>query len=296
MQQLSQTDIANLALMQIGQQKIQSLTNQSDANAVACLVAWNQAFGSVARETPWNCLKAIASLGQAVIANPASVTYGTNIPSTATTWAPGVNYAVNAYVIYAGYLYQCLIANLSSNSFVVDSSKGYWFQTNTYSPSFFGVPAGNTVAGAPWNYAYSLPSDFIALVNLNGGGAWSGWGWGSPTGNSWWGGSNSSQGSPHEIYGRYLYTNDSYANIVYVQYQTDTTVYDSLFTDCLSLKLAMMIATHLRKDNAELAERLAGLYRVRIQEARTKNSGDDKPLRYNPLGSSRFFRSRRRST
>jgi hypothetical protein len=291
--------------MAIGQRKIQALTNQSDANAVACLVAWPQAFGSVARETPWNCLKNIASLGQAIIPNPASVQYGTNIPSSAVTWAPGLNFAVNAYTIYAGYLYQCLIANTASKSFQVDLTKGYWFQTNTYSPNFFGVPAGNTVAGAPWNYAYSLPSDFIALVNLNGAGCWGGWGWGSGCG-GWGGGgggwgntggpSNSTQGSPHEIYGRYLYTNDSYANIVYVQYQTDTTVYDSLFTDCLVLKLAAMIATDLRKDDTAVATSMLKMYTKAIQGARTKNAGEDKLRRFNPVASSRFVRARRFST
>ena len=296
MQQLSKTDIANLALQQIGQGRIQSITNQQDPNAVPCNVSWNQAFGSVARETPWNCLKAIASLGQAIIPNPASATYGTNIPSSATTWAPATNYAVNAYVIYAGYLYQCLIANTSSASFTVDLTKGYWFQTNTYSPSFFGVPAGNTVSGAPWSYAYTLPADFIALVSLNGGGAWGGWGWGAA--NGWGGGGwgNSSQGSPHEIYGRYLYTNDSLANIVYIQYQTDTTVYDSLFTDCLVLKLAAMIATAVRKDDAALSQRLGMAYQQRIQTARVKNAGDDRLKRFNPISSSRFVRARRVST
>ena len=64
MQQLSTTDIANNALMMLGQRKIQSITDQTDPNAIACNVAWNQAFGSVARETPWNCLKAIAFGGR----------------------------------------------------------------------------------------------------------------------------------------------------------------------------------------------------------------------------------------
>jgi hypothetical protein len=297
MQQLSQVEICNLSLMQIGQNKIQSITNQNDPNAVACNVAWSQAFGSVARETPWNCLKAIASLGQAIIPNPASATYGTNIPSTATTWTPGTNYAVNAYVIYAGYLYQCLIANTASASFTVDLTKGYWFQTNTYSPSFFGVPAGNTVSGAPWSYAYTLPADFIALVSLNGGGCWSGWGWWAGWGGtSGWQGGNSSQGQPHEIYGRYLYTNAALANIVYVQYQTDTTIYDSLFTDCLVLKLSAMIATHLRKDDMGISQTLAMAYRQRIQDARVKNAGDDRLKRFNPISSSRFVQARRRST
>ena len=302
MQQLSRTDIENLSLLAIGQGKIQSDTNQSDPNAIACNVAWNEAFGIVARATPWNCLKNFASLGQTI---PSSTTtsFGTNIPSTATTWAPATNYAVNAYVIYAGYLYQCLIANTSSGSFTVDLTRGYWFQTNTFSPSFFGVPAGNTVPGSPWLYSYSLPPDFIALCNLNGGSCWGGWGWGGWNGGFGWGGGgyfggrgNSAQGSPHEIYGRLLYTNDAQANIVYVQYQTDTTVYDSLFTECLVLKLASMIATGLRKDDAGLALRMNQMYESKLPEARTKNAADDKPKRFNPIPSSRFIRSRRRST
>jgi hypothetical protein len=310
MQQLSATDIANNALQMIGQNPIQqiaisSVTGPVDPNAIACNIAWNEAFGEVARETPWNCLKAIASLGQPIIPNPASTTYGTNIPSSATTWAPATGYAVNAYVIYAGYLYQCLIANTSSSSFTVDLTRGYWFQTNTYSPSFFGVPAGNTVSGAPWNYAYTLPSDFIALVSLNGGSCWGGWGWGSGWGGFWggggggWGGSggsNSSQGSRHEIYGRYLYTNDALANIVYIQYQTDTTIYDSLFTKCLILNLASMISPKLLKDGGAAAERMRGLYREALPEARIKNAGENRLRRYNLAGSSRWVRSRRYST
>ena len=304
MQQLSQTDICNLSLLAIGQGKIQAISNQSDPNAIACNVAWNEAFGSVARATPWNCLRALATLGQTIPATP-TTTYGTNIPSTATTWAPGTGYAVNAYVIYAGYLYQCLIANTSSNSFTVDLTKGYWFQTTTFSPNFFGVPPGNTAPGAPWAYSYSLPADFIAMVNLNGGSCWSGWGWGGGGWGGWgcagaggWGGGqgNSAQGQPHEIYGRLLYCNAAYANIVYVKYETDTTVYDSLFTECLYLKLASMIATGLRKDDAGLAMRMAQAYEAKLPEARTKNAGEGKPRRFNPIASSRFIRSRRRST
>ena len=303
MQQLAQTDICNLSLLAIGQGKIQSITNQSDPNAVACNVAWNEAFGAVARATPWNCLKQWASLGQ-TIPPTTTTSFGTNIPSTATTWAPATNYAVNAYVIFAGYLYQCLIANTSSGNFTVDLTKGYWFQTNTFSPSFFGVPPGNTAPGAPWSYSYSLPADFIAMVNLNGNSCWGGWGWGSGWGGGWggigWGGGygsgQSAQGSPHEIYGRLLYTNDAQANIIYIQYQTDTTVYDSLFTECLVLKLASMIATGLRKDDAALAGRMSGMYEAKLPEARTKNAGEDKLRRYNPVASSRFIRSRRRST
>jgi hypothetical protein len=86
------------------------------------------------------------------------------------------------------------------------------------------------------------------------------------------------------------------ANIVYIQYQTDTTVYDSLFTECLVLKLAAMIATQLRKDDMSLSARIAQAYERRIQVARVKNAGDDKLKRYNPIASSRFVRSRRFSS
>lgn len=292
MQQLSPTDIANLALMQLGMRKIQSITNQNDPSAVAVNVAWNQAFGSVARETPWNCLKAPASLGQLIPTTPISQNCNGNIPSTATTWMPGTAYAVNAYVIYAGYLYQCLIANTSSNSFTVDLTRGFWFQTNTFSPDFFGPFPGNTTPGTGWLYAFALPSDFIALVRLNNSGCWGGWGWGSGLG----GGGIGTQGRSHEIFQRALYCNSPFANIVYIQYQMDTTVYDSLFTDALVLKLAAMIATDLRKDDAGLSLKLGQAYEHVLSNARVKNGGDDRLKRYNPITTSWFVRSRRFST
>ena len=289
---LSQTDISNLSLMQLGQGKIQSISENSP-NSIPCLVAWPQAFASVARETPWNCLKAPASLGQLI--PPSTVTtWNSNIPSTATTWAPGIGYAVNAYVIFAGYLYQCLIANTSSNSFTVDLTKGYWFQTTTFSPNFFGLPAGNTVPGAGWLYAYALPPDFIALVRLNGGSYWGGWGWGYGYSGGW--GAAGFGSKNHEIFQRALYTNASCANIVYIQYVSDTTLLDSLFVDALVLKLASMIATDLRKDDATLSARLAGMYERVLAEARVKNSGDDRLRRFDPTRNSRFIRARRQST
>lgn len=300
MSQLSQTDICNLALLQLGQEKIQSITNLSDPNAVACNVAWPQAQASVSRETPWNCLKAPASLGQ--LQPPTTVTsYNTNIPSTATTWTPGTAYAVNAYVIFAGYLYQCLIANTSSSNFTVDLTKGYWFQTTTFSPSFFGLPPGNTAPGSGWLYAYGLPSDFIALVRLNSWSGWGGWGWGYGYGGGWGLsgsglGSGGGNGRNHEIFQRTLYCNWSCANVVYIQYVTDTTLFDSLFVDALVLKLASMIATDLRKDDAALSQRLGMMYERVLAEARTKNAADDRLKRFNPVSRSRFVRSRWQST
>ena len=184
-----------------------------------------------------------------------------------------MNYAVNQYVIYAGYLYQCLIANTSSYSFTVDLTKGYWFQTNTFSPSFFGVPSGNTTSGSPWAYAYTLPADFIALVSLNGGGAGVGGAGGCGEGDTVGDRSTAALREPPMYYGRYLYTNAVQANIVYVQYQTDTTVYDSLFTDCLVLKLGAMVATKLRKDDMGISMKLAQAYQTRIRRHGSRTRG-----------------------
>jgi len=288
MQQLSQTDICNLALMQLGQRKIQSINNQTDANAIACNVAWNEAFGSVAREAPWNCLKALATLPQLVVPSTATNPNNPDIPSTATVWTPGVSYAVNAYVTYAGYLYQCLIANVASTNFAGDLTKGYWFQTNLFSASYLGPLPGNTVPASEWAYAYALPGDFITLIELNNNNVWGG-------GATAWG-TAGSQGASHEIFQNALYTNQTYANIKYVQYQQDTTKYDALFTDALTLKLAATIATDLRKDDATLSLRLRQEYKQVLSEARTKNAGEDKLRRYNIVSESRFIRSRWRST
>jgi hypothetical protein len=271
--------------MQLGQRKIQSINNQTDANAIACNVAWNESFGAVAREAPWNCLKANASLSPVVVSTNVT-NQQTDIPSTSTIWTPGTAYQVNVYVTYASYLYQCLIANVASTNFAADLTKGYWFQTNYFSPTYLGMAGGGY--GTEWSNMFQLPSDFITLIELNNNNLWGG-------GATAWG-TAGSQGASHEIFQNVLYTNQSYAVIKYVQYQPDTTKYDSLFTDALVLKLASTMATDLRKDDATLSLRLKQEYKQVLSEARTKNAGEDKLRRYNIVSESRFIRSRWRST
>ncbi len=289
MSPLSQTDICNLTLMRVGQRKIMSLTDQSDPNAIACNVGWLQALSSVARETPWNCLKKRAYLGQLAPGNNPQPQPQPPIPSTAVTWAPGNNYAVNEYVLYIGYLYQCIIANTSSNSFAVDLTRGYWFQTNFYSPNYIGPQPGNAGPLFEWNYAYQLPPDFMLMIELNGQYCASGYGYAG-------GNNGNTTGSLYEIYGKAIYCNSQYADIKYNALVQDTTQFDSLFVDALVLKLASLIATDVRKDDASLSERMDGLYRQAISEARLKNAGESNPRRYNIVSQSRFVRSRRWST
>ena len=286
---LSQTDICNLSLMRLGQTKIQSINDQSSGNAIACNVGWLQALSSVSRESPWNCLKKRMVLGQIAPGQNPSPAPFPPIPSTATTWAPGQNYVVNQYIIYIGYLYQCIIANTSSDSFAVDLTRGYWFQTNFFSPNYIGPVPGNAGPLYEWTYAYQLPTDFILLLELNGTWLWGGYGGGGR-------GNGNTTGSLYEIYGKQIFCNSEQADIKYNCLQQDTTYYDSLFVDALVLKLASLIATDLRKDDSTVSEKMEQLYQRAITTARQKNAAESNPRRYNIVSQSRFVRSRRWST
>lgn len=278
---LSQTDIANLALMKLGQRKVQSITIQTDPSAVAMLVAWPQAVAALSRSAQWNCLKKRANLGQLnPDLNPQVQPIPTGVPTTATPWVPGGNYAVNQFITYANYIYQCLIANTASSNFAADLSKGYWFQTDYYSPNF--LPAGYCGQGTlyGWSYGYQLPADFVKLVELNGVSCWN----------------HRTQGRVCEIFGTQLWTNASYADVKYIGQSQDTTVFDSLFVGCLVLLLASMTATDLRKDDETLSARLLQEYSAALAEARTQNGNEAMPPRYDIRSQSRFIRARRRST
>lgn len=278
---LSQTNICNLALMRLGQRKIQNITDQSDPNAIACNVGWQQALSEVSRETPWNCLNTRKYL--VALAPPSGTQNPNPIPPPPAPWAPNTNYAVNDLTTYAGQLYQCLIANTSSSSFTIDLTKGYWFQTTIFYPNYLGpYPGGNAGTLYEWAYAYALPTDFILMIELNGVNCWNSWG--------------NTTGSLFEIYQGNIYCNTPNADIKYNRYETDTTKFDSLFTGALVLNLAATIATTCRKDDASLSLTLQNEYKKYVTRARTKNAGESNPKRYSIVSQSRFVGSRYNST
>lgn len=281
MQSLTQVDICNVSLMRLGQRKIQAITDQSDPNAIACLVAWNQALGEVSRETPWNCLMKRACLAQ--MAPVTDTCCPSGIPPQPDPWVPATAYAVNDYVTYAGQLYQCLIANTSSGSFTNDLTRGFWFETIFFYPNYLGpFPGGVTDPLYGWAFGYLLPTDFILLVELNGVNCWNNRG--------------DTYGSLYEIYGTRLFTNAHSANAKFVRFETDTTKFDALFTGALTFKLAALIATTVRKDDADLSLKMEELYQRELGRARVKDAGEQQPRRYNIVSQSRFVASRRRST
>lgn len=280
----SQVDISNLSLMQLGMRPIQSLADQNDANARTANLAWPLALGVLSRETPWNCLKKRLSLTQLAPA-PDAPAANPDIPPGTTNWAPSTNYVVNQYVLFGGtpaYLYQCLIANTSSPSFTADLTKGYWFQTDIFSPNYIS-PSGNASQIFEWSFAYELPEDFILLIELNGQ-------------NVYYDGGPNTYGSLYEIFQNVLYCDSAVADIKYNRLEQDTTLYDTMFIDALTFKLAALMATTLRKDNADLALKMTQMYQSVVTRARVKNGNEANARRYSVVSQSRFVGSRYRST
>lgn len=271
---LSQLDIINQALGRIGVKPIQDIEAQDDIPAEQARINWPLALGAVGRATGWNCLTKPAVL-QAEAQDP--IIPPDPVPAS-TPWAPATAYAVGDYVSYGepAYLYQCLVANTSSASFTNDLTQGFWFQTDIFNPNPFAVTGGANYPSG-WAYKYPLPEDLLLLVALN---------------------ERPTEGveEEFEIMGSALYTNESQAVIKYTWANPDTTRYDTLFVECLTLKLAAMLATPLRQDDTEISSAMEGLYLKKLAGARTKNAGERKPRRFNPVSNSRFIGSRYFST
>ncbi len=268
---LSQTDLSNLALSQIGAKPIQLITAQDDPSAIACNTNWQLAFLAVAREHNWNCLMksaVLAAVPQTPIVPPGP-------PTGATPWAPFTSYLANVFVTYGNALYQALIANTSTASFVNDLTSGYWFETDIFNPDPFGqsFAAGNYPSG--WAFKFPLPDDYVKVAMLNGQNCFD---------------------IPWAIKGRDLYANFSQAVIQYVAALTDTTIYDSLFCNAFVFMLASKIATQLRQDSGAISAQMLVYYRAALSEARMKDANEGTPRRFSPVANSRFIASRWGST
>lgn len=281
---LSPVDVANQALIKIGAQTINSLNDQTSAASLACNTAWPLSYREVARATRWNCLLTTAILSQ--IAQTPLPGFATATGAiTATAWAPHTAYVANSYVTFGGYYYLVLQNYTSSTSFPNDLLAGNMAQTDQQAGSavtdvFSAYGMGSQYASG-WGFQYALPSDFLLLDSVNENTAYGV--------NSY--GDNSSN---YEIIGSSLYCNDAQVVVQYVQDTPDTTKFDPLFVNALTLKLASMVATALRQDGGQMEKALLGEYKLALREARAKNAGEKQARRFNPIGSSRFIQSRYR--
>jgi hypothetical protein len=272
---LSPTDIANSALSKIGAQAIQSLTDLSNASAIACNNNFQLAFETVARATRWNCLITTANL------TPVAQTPLPPVSPTPASipWAPYTSYAANVYLSYGNAIYSTQYAYTSTGNFTNDLTSGALVQADYPAYNAFGGYPDGTQYPSGWSYAFSLPSDFILLDTINA----------NMDNDAGYGNMGSDE---YEIMGQLIYSNTKQTSIKYVSNNQDTTRWDSLFADCVTYKLASMIATALRQDGGQTAAGMLGTYKQLLGQAITKNAGEKKPYRFQPINSSRFVASR----
>ena len=281
---LSAVSIANVALSKIGAQAIGSMTDATSASAIAVNNNWELAYLEVSRSGRWNCLLTTSNLVQV----PQIPLPGCTVPANPATWAPYTTYAANTYLTYGGYYYLVMFTYTSTNDFTNDLTTGALTQTNlpTSNPLFPGQNGAQYESG--WAYKYRLPSDFQLLVVLN-----DNWYWGAAWGYGWdGGGGDGNIGTDYQLMGEHLFCNQNVAIIQYVKNQPDTSQFDSMFTNALTLKLASAIATTLRQDGGTMETQLLAGYEQALRAARTKNGGERQMQRFNPINGSRFNQSR----
>ena len=303
---LSQTDVCNLALALVGQHPIDDIDQTNGNAAPACRAAFWPAVTEVGRSHPWNCLRlqqrlTALSFPNASSANSCYTSFGWPgcRPSTLPPyWTANTVYAGGTLVTWGETIYYALYDQTSSTNFINDVTAGLWAQI--YS-TFISYDQGADGGLYPWAFGYALPEDFLLLNELNGvncrggAGAW---------------GSGSGVAGLYEIYvnkvtnadntistARALFTDQPFANVQYTGLVQDTTVWDPLFVDCVSVLLASRIATTLRGDDGVMALQLKQEYiRTTLPLAKVKDAGEGKRHRYDPTRESNFIRARYRST
>ncbi len=252
------------------------MLDQTSASALACNQNFTLAYLEVSRAAQWNCILTDAILTPI----PQTPLPDLNPIGTVTPWAPLTAYLADVYLSYGGYIYITNYAYTSTNNFLNDLTTGALTQTNIPSTgNAFGAGCGSQYPSG-WGFQYALPDDFQLMASLNDNVGW--WGWDGCADGS----------DDFEIMGSSLFCDSSQAVIQYVKNQPDTTQFDALFTGALAFKLASMISTPLRHDGGTLAAALIGQYTKALKEARTKNGGERKSRRFNPINSSRFIQAR----
>ncbi len=124
-----------------------------------------------------------------------------------------------------------------------------------------------------WKCQYTLPGDFIRLVQLNG-----------------FGETEAHRSS--EIEGGALLTNEAEARIRYVRRVEDAGLFDSLFAEALMVKLAAKLAQPLTGNRAASGELLAEYERITAPLARSVDAQEDRRRRKEPWVESAFVRAR----
>lgn len=115
-----------------------------------------------------------------------------------------------------------------------------------------------------WDYQYALPADFIRLVEYNGLDAWQT--------------EDDFQIANGPSGGLVLLSDDNTASVVYIKRITDANLFDTLFTEAFTLRLAQRICTKLTKDDA-IKDKLARESKEALARARQTDANESRPRR-----------------
>ncbi len=124
---LSQTDIANLALKEIGQQPIADIDQQQGTAAPACASVFWQSFRELAQEFAWTCLKKRAILTGLSFGEASSVATAFGWPGCRPStpppyWAANTVYVGGTLVTWGEAIYYALYNQTSGTNFIDDIS------------------------------------------------------------------------------------------------------------------------------------------------------------------------------
>jgi hypothetical protein len=262
--------ICNLALARLGDSRIVTM-NDSKPEAEYCTLFYGATRDEVLRGHPWNfaTTRAALSLSWVALTGTAFANNGSGL-IRATKTAHGLATGDRIHV----------------KNVVGVEANGTWNITRIDADTFDLI--GSTFAGAHtsgtgsflkaplfgWDYLYTLPSNFLRLLQLNAYEAE------EPT-TRW------------EVEGRLLLTNEEEGNIKYVYQVTDENLFDALFVEAFSLKLATKLAKPLT-GSSQMAEGFLTEYaRITAPLARRIDASESHPTVKpawvdSPLVNSRF--------
>lgn len=274
---LAKIDIINAALSLLGAEPVSSIDDglqSDDPKVVQATIHWLPSLDVLGRAHGWQCIMKPQQLVQVAQA-PLDPSSALPVPAA---WIPsGHAYAAGDYVGYGNpqYIYQALVANVSTASFTNDLTMGFWMQTDQFNPNPFGTSGGGQLYASGWSYKYNLPEDCLLVCKYN---------------------ELTDFEELFEIMGASLYSDDANVVIKFTWPDPDTTRYDAMFVECLTYKLAARMATKIRQDDTAVAGNMDQMYRQALGRARAKDAGESKKRRFNPVANSRWVNSRRWST
>jgi len=251
---MDEVTICNLALARLGDSRIAALSD-SKPEAEYCTLFYEATRDEVLRGHPWNFATTRAALSLAWVALSGV--------ALANNGAGLVRVTHTAHGLATG-------DRIHVKDVVGVEANGTWNITRIGADTYDLI--GSTFAGthtsgtgsflkAPlfgWDYLYALPSDFLRLVQLNAYEAE------EPT-TRW------------EVEGGKLLTNEEEGNIKYVYKVTDENLFDPLFVDAISLKLAAKLAKPLT-GSSQLAEGFLTEYaRITAPLARRIDASESHP-------------------